>query len=520
LVVAAVAAFASAAACGSKGATKPCTADSECAFGSTCDLTKMSCTPRECRDDSMCPLGSLCQDRLCLPGCLSNIDCPREAATCDAARPPAGACVECVAMSDCKADERCVADRCVEDCRTDADCSVGVCDTEDRLCVECRDDSNCALGNLCLADACEPGCVDSRGCPASAPLCDTALGKNGTCVVCLTDQDCTGGATCQMGQCQGGTTSAVDILFVIDDSTDMLALQTALMDNFTSAFLATLEGELGGRPDLHIGVVSSDMGVGSNSIGGCAASDDGLLLSAATVQGCSPPTDRYIVDVAAGGGRMTNYTGTISDAFRCIGSLGTTGCGFEQPLASMRRALDGSKPENAGFLRQDAALAVIILSSEDDCSAKNTAVFDPAGASPTSTLGPMSGYRCFEFGVRCTPDQPRTAGAKSGCGVRTDSPYITNTADYVSFLTALKPPGRLAVVTLVPPPGPIAVSFDMTGMVYSLSPACPGGTTGNPAVRYAAFTQALGAAGQTGSVCGDMAQNLTAAAKAVVKAMK
>ena len=43
----------------------------------------------------------------------------------------------------------------------------------------------------------------------------------------------------------------------------------------------------------------------------------------------------------------------------------------------MKRALDGSNPENEGFLRDDAFLAVIFVADEDDCSAFSRGVFDP-----------------------------------------------------------------------------------------------------------------------------------------------
>ena len=69
---------------------------------------------------------------------------------------------------------------------------------------------------------------------------------------------------------------------------------------------------------------------------------------------------------------VKNYTGQLEDVFTCIAAVGDSGCGFEQPLASVVRALgaDGrpAPPENQGFLRPDALLFIVLLTDEDDCS--------------------------------------------------------------------------------------------------------------------------------------------------------
>ena len=51
----------------------------------------------------------------------------------------------------------------------------------------------------------------------------------------------------------------LDLLFVVDDSPSMLDKQTNLKNNFPR-FIEALQLALGGLPDLHIGVVSTDMG--------------------------------------------------------------------------------------------------------------------------------------------------------------------------------------------------------------------------------------------------------------------
>src|SRR5262249_12371662 len=90
--------------------------------------------------------------------------------------------------------------------------------------------------------------------------------------------------------------------------------------------------------------------------------DDGLLKRAARVPGCTPPTDNYIVDIKRPDRmRMSNHTGALADTFSSIAQLGDQGCGYEAQLEGMKRALDVSRPENAGFLRPGACLAVVII---------------------------------------------------------------------------------------------------------------------------------------------------------------
>jgi hypothetical protein len=174
----------------------------------------------------------------------------------------------------------------------------------------------------------------------------------------------------------------VDILFVIDDSPSMLDKQINLKNNFP-IFVERLNALPGGLPNLHIGVITSDMGtkasedalpgpaIGQVGQGGCSGTGKAGALQIYN----APVNGRFLTDVAEpGGGRLRNYTGTLNDAFGMMASAGAGGCGFEQPLAAMRAALD-DHPANAGFLRPEAILGVFFLMDEDDCSAKSTALF-------------------------------------------------------------------------------------------------------------------------------------------------
>jgi hypothetical protein len=261
----------------------------------------------------------------------------------------------------------------------------------------------------------------------------------------------------------------LDLLFVIDDSEGMIERQTTLALNF-STLLDRLGKVPGGTPNLHIGVVTTDMGtkasgsatpappIGQMGQGGCSGTGKGGALQIHNAQ----ITDRFLIDVdQPGGGRMRNYTGSLELAFSAMISAGAGGCGFEQPLAAMRAALD-NHPANAGFLRPEALLGVIFLADEDDCSAKSTALFDPNAA---ATLGSLQSFRCTRFGVTCaiggaTPDAMNQAGIKSECRASPSSPIIEEIPQFRDFLVGLKGDARRIITAgLIGPPEPVEVKI-------------------------------------------------------------
>lgn len=224
----------------------------------------------------------------------------------------------------------------------------------------------------------------------------------------------------------------VDILFLIDSSGSMLAEQQSLQANFPR-FMDVLQTLEGGAPNMHIGVATPDLGqkasdgIGAISGRGCSgAGRDGELRMAPSVTG------RFIVDEQSGNGRNTNYTGTLGEAFAELASVGTGGCGIEQHLGAVERAL--SNPVNAGFLRPEAKLAVIVIADEDDCSLARKSLFE--GSLP----GPAINFRCTTAGVTCTDNPDLTQpGERTTCQVKEQSEYLEPIERYASFLKNLKP---------------------------------------------------------------------------------
>ncbi|MBV8761922.1 MAG: hypothetical protein JO257_31805 [Deltaproteobacteria bacterium] len=258
---------------------------------------------------------------------------------------------------------------------------------------------------------------------------------------------------------------SVDVLFLIDDSIN-LDIETNLEANFP-VFLNVLAEH--GLPSLHIGVATSDLGTSAvadaqpaptvgTGPGMCAGSGKGGVLQ---TSGSTLVAGRFIDDEpAANGGRVTNYSGTLADAFTQIASVGAAGCGFEQTLEAIRKALDNN-PANVGFLRPEANLAVVVLTDEDDCSLEHNALVDPSRAD----LGPLQSFRCTRFGITCdigglTPDEMNEPGEKEGCHSNEHSKYLTHIADHEAFLHGLKPDPRMVLFAAIAgDPGPVDIEL-------------------------------------------------------------
>lgn len=237
-------------------------------------------------------------------------------------------------------------------------------------------------------------------------------------------------------------TDRLDMLVVVDNSGSMAQVQTQLMVKF-EVMLENLRVPLCGsrsnpnaephacvgnddevqltRPlrDMHVGVVSTDLGTPGSMVPGCDDSDrgdDGLLnpiRHGASLQahlpwaprrpsaqrapaGFRPPvcaddtmqfpafitycsnTADASCDIAAPFS-STRDSSTFSSWFRCNSGLFVNGCGLESPLEAAWRALvehdarsaPGNTSINAGFLRDDAALAIVVFTDEEDGSVRN-----------------------------------------------------------------------------------------------------------------------------------------------------
>src|SRR5262249_49184865 len=149
--------------------------------------------------------------------------------------------------------------------------------------------------------------------------------------------------------------------------------------------------------DLHVGVISSDLGSNRQSaLQNCSSpdGDDGLfnpLARGMSEAGHPPSANPQSASLRTGCGdpsgmppllsldSMSTDAAQFADQFRCSAILGPGGCGLEQQLESVYRALVTRKAgapaasadaPNGGFLREDALLAIVVLSDEEDGSVR------------------------------------------------------------------------------------------------------------------------------------------------------
>ena len=269
----------------------------------------------------------------------------------------------------------------------------------------------------------------------------------------------------------------VDILFMIDNSPSMDPKQTRLAQNFPNMIdvLQKIPDPSGGTslPDVHIGIVSSDMGSGSEGIGvNCkrVLGDRGLLYGndpnnplASVAPGADPTLgghpdpngcglhsgQRWISDIANpnGTGRIKNYDGNIQDVFSCLAThVGVGGCGFEHQLQSVRVALNADypndpndhpndiNPENIGFVRPKGYLAVVLITDEDDCSADpDDGVNDSMFLQSQNPITETASLRCAARGHVCG-GQPIPGYDDPSIGYQPPNPLAQ--PPYIGFSTA------------------------------------------------------------------------------------
>jgi hypothetical protein len=337
----------------------------------------------------------------------------------------------------------------------------------------------------------------------------------------------------------GAASGDLDVLFMIDDSSGMTSMQTKLAAQIPS-FIQALENLPSGLPNIHIAVVSSDLGApgDSTTVTCTTAGDQGLFrLSPSCTSSTLMGNATYVSSVAG----LANYTGNLADVLACITPLGDTGCGFGHQLGSIARALgaDGAPApaRNAGFLRPDADLAIIILSDADDCSAPPTTYLysiNNGQNNRTNAYGPMTHYRCNEFGHLCinpsvdpqkliqpplTPPldaqgTPLSTLGLTDCESLDTDGLLTPVSTLVSGIRALKaePDSQIFVGAIVAPTAPYTVDWvppvggqnlRPNELWPQIEPSCGAGdgSPGEPAVRIMQLVEGFGANGISTSIC-------------------
>ena len=297
----------------------------------------------------------------------------------------------------------------------------------------------------------------------------------------------------------------LDLLFVLGNSASTLDHQIALANAFPS-LLAQLS--LVGRPDLHVGGITPDMGTSTmsgalgpsiaGSVGGCSNLGDNGALRRYDV---TANGDRFLIDSA----NATNHPGSLADDIRDVMYAGSTGCGFQQDLAAIRASFTNQL--NAGFRRDDAALSIVMLADKDECSALDPNLF----SSDTSELGQLSSFRCIKLGYSCSEPNMTTPGPRTSCVPNPSSTVIENPADFVPLIRAQTVDPRRVSVGSIIAPSDVSIELRPPNGSMMLSPAISHSCTwldashqaevADPAVRLAWLTNQFGDRGAVGSIC-------------------
>jgi hypothetical protein len=181
----------------------------------------------------------------------------------------------------------------------------------------------------------------------------------------------------------------MDILFVIDNSGSMGQEQANLAANFPS-FISVLESftNADGEPvDYHVGVtttgVSKEWEIDTGLPFPIEESQDGEDGHLQTGASCSMPR-RW----------LQRGDAEVSSKFSCIAAVGTGGASDEMPLEGARLALTDRMADssNAGFLRSDALLALVLLTDEEDCSRPDNHFTLGIGEDLCNTAAPVTQY--------------------------------------------------------------------------------------------------------------------------------
>jgi hypothetical protein len=355
--------------------------------------------------------------------------------------------------------------------------------------------SGLACAGLGLAGCIDPKLVlgaaeDSPAITTSGVVVDTSTGSG------TTGHDVIPPACDPDGNCK----NKIDLVFVIDNSGTMGEEQLNLARNFPLLIeqLESLEDGFG-HPvgaDVNIMVTTTDVGDNPSCHGiwekpdyvaargapiHSACTDrlarftgfgsDPLVIEHACTEVCDPsspaaPTDQFLhFDIY--GDNVPD--GDPAEALACIGPQGIDGCGYEATLEAMAQAINPAAcwndPENCTdpawdwlekpFLRDDAVLAIAIITDEADCSVRDFNTMNNLAfmeVNPQFDFPTASSAVCWHAGVDCGALDPDT-GQYNGCvstnknsegvaGVPDEEGVLHPVSRYVELLRAFQDSGK------------------------------------------------------------------------------
>ncbi len=203
--------------------------------------------------------------------------------------------------------------------------------------------------------------------------------------------DTGGGPDASVGEAR--TCNKMDLVFVVDDSGSMSEEQSNLASNFPM-FATVLQNYVnaeGERIDFRIAVTTTGKDLAYTvSVGG--------QMIPMTDHG---PDGKFMNNCGVSQRWLDSSTPNLGTTLGCRANVGTNGASYEMPLLMAKHALSErvTSGENAGFLRNDALLGVVMLTDEDDGSSTQTSftidVTNP-NSGPTLDFDPADAIQFFD----------------------------------------------------------------------------------------------------------------------------
>ena len=156
----------------------------------------------------------------------------------------------------------------------------------------------------------------------------------------------------------------------------------------------------------------------------------------------------------------------------------------EPAFSNLRAMLSNSSVTSTGFMRPDAMLAIVLLSTGDDTSDRNicTGAFGSQGSGGDGV--------CDLIGLARNGTHPSKVCGTSGANASPDcNNYETSITPYVNFLQGFKGPGNSAQVKF----------FPVVASGNHLNSDCAGGTNAFDGARYRDMASRVG--GQAFDIC-------------------
>jgi hypothetical protein len=187
---------------------------------------------------------------------------------------------------------------------------------------------------------------------------------------------------------------AIDLVFVVSDAPSMLVYRERLHENL-ARFAPVLETLEGGLPSVQVAFIDASGGYSTERLAACGVRDVPWLKNV------QAPWFQCAEDAGVSC-RDRNYDDDLGGAMACAGSLPADGPPGPALFDRGLRALAA----DPGFLRDDAYLALVFISADDDASPGDVADYADAirAAKPDdalviiSTIAPYDAARLIELG--------------------------------------------------------------------------------------------------------------------------